>query len=619
MIDPAGVLTITKMNSMTTEHAALYSSPDISIREGADGVLYMASNAPLPEGPPSLCDYLYRWAEQRPNTVFLAERHPDDRDKWRTQTYREFLDTVERLAQSLQSKGLSADKPLMILSGNSLEHAQLTFAAMLIGVPVVPVSPSYSLLSETWEKVLHIAALTGAGAVFAQQQLPFRGVLSALRARGLDVITADKEPSDDVDMLLDELISVGSPGALERPEVGPDTVAKILFTSGSTGMPKGVITTHRMVVSVQEMMSVVWPFINEPEHVLLDWLPWHHCFGGSHNLYMMLRNGGSMYIDGGKATPDGVLETLRNLKQVSPTVVFNVPAGYDLLVNALEADKEACDGFFRNLRLMFFAAAALPEAIRARIEALVHAHAPRPIPLTSSWGQTETSPGGTTLHFDCATPNNIGVPLPGVELKLVPTGDLVEARIRGPSVTPGYLNDPEKTAESFDEEGFFKSGDAVALQDPADPNQGLIFRGRVSENFKLFSGTWVNVGQLRVALVSALAPLATDAVICGQGQREICALVFPNAAVCAVIGGEGWLTSTVLREAFVEKLQAFNAENTASSRRIARILLQAVPPSLDRNETTDKGYINQRGVLSNRAADVARLYAENLDAEIIVP
>lgn len=600
----------------------LFLTPDICKSHRDDGVVYLRSNTPVSVGPENIIFYLNRWAEQRPHTVFLAERDKDDPAQWVRVTYLEFRDQVARLAAHLRDLGLSADRPLMLLSGNSIANAQLMFACYFSGVPVVPVSPSYSLLSKTFDKVLHIQNLTGAEMVFVEDTHRYSGVLETLDRFGLKVIVSEKNSARANDIHLQDLLDKESACLFTPPIINGQDVAKVLFTSGSTGMPKGVINTHRMMCINQEAMAAVWPFIEEPGHVFVDWLPWHHTFGGNHNLNMVLRNGASLYIDSGKATHDGVIETVRNIKDKFPTVYFNVAVGYDMLASKFESDSEAARSFFKNLRLLFFAAAALPESTRLRLERLIDEYADHAIPITSSWGQTETSPAGTSMHFYSRLANNIGVPLPGVELKLAPVGEMLELRIRGQNVMPSYYENPEKTAEAFDEEGFLCTGDAVELADNNHPEQGLIFKGRVNENFKLSSGTWVNVGELRLAVVSALAPLVSDVAICGHNENYVSALLFPNVSECADFvcdnGVVDFSENKKLHAEFKRRLANFNEQNPASSRSVARALIESDSPSFEMNEITDKGYLNQRGILLNRKCHVESLYRESPPLKVII-
>ncbi|NIB43461.1 feruloyl-CoA synthase [Pseudomaricurvus alkylphenolicus] len=599
---------------MNKQPSSLFLAPDISFRKGKEGTYYLESNTPLPQAPASVLAYLERWAKDTPDSVFLAEKSQQRDQGWETISYAEFRNKALRLAAGLQPLGLSVDKPLMLVSGNSIANALIIFACYYLGVPAVPVSPSYSLLSKRYEKVHYIQELTGSSVVFAQTYQAFAGVLEALASKGVSVITADETPCETGQRTIDQLVTAGVDAAFEPTDPKPDSIAKILFTSGSTGMPKGVINTHQMLTCNQEAMATIWPFLNQQKHVLLDWLPWHHTFGGNHNFNMVLRNGASLYIDDGKPTPEGIVQTLENLKTVSPTISFNVAMGYDLLATALEQDADAARRFFRELRLIFFAAAALPESIWKRLEALIEVYAKEPVPITSSWGQTETAPVCTSVYFGNRVSNNIGLPIPGTSVKLTPVGGLMELRVKGPNIMPGYYNQADKTLDAFDDEGYLRSGDAVELYDVSQPELGLVFKGRVSENFKLLSGTWVNVGDLRVALIARLSPLVSDIVVCGHNEKFIGILMFPNKQACEEFVGEpitgnDAFSHTGLTDKLRQALQAHNLENGASSKRVAKALLLATPPSFEHSEITDKGYLNQRGVISNRKAEVDKLYA----------
>ncbi|HUI19186.1 MAG TPA: AMP-binding protein, partial [Alphaproteobacteria bacterium] len=417
--------------------------------------------------------------------------------------------------------------------------------------------------------------------------------------------------------------------AVERAfaEVGPDSVAKILFTSGSTGRPKGVINTQRMLASNQQAIAQLWPFLEERPPVLVDWLPWNHTFGGNHNFNMVVRNGGTLYIDGGKPAPGLIETTVRNLSEVPATIHFNVPRGYDMLVPYLERDAELRRTFFRELDVIFYAAAALPQHLWDRLERLAIEATGRRVVMLAAWGSTETAPEATAVHFLIEHPGVIGLPAPGIEIKLAPVSGKLELRVRGPNLTPGYWRRPELTAELFDEEGFLKMGDAGKLADPADPAKGILFDGRLAENFKLMSGSWVQVGELRTELITATAPVAQDIVITGHDRETVGLLVFANPAGCRGLCRdaahdtplETLVGRSEVRERLAQGLAAHNAVNPGSSRRIAAALLMAEPPSIDAGEITDKGYINQRAVLERRAALVERLYRESADPEVIRP
>ncbi|MGZ4293752.1 MAG: AMP-binding protein, partial [Solirubrobacteraceae bacterium] len=460
-----------------------------------------------------------------------------------------------------------------------------------------------------------IAELTRPGLVFADDAGPFTAALDAVAPTVPRALVARGEREGA--LRLDDLMTArGEPTAADG--AGPDTIAKLLFTSGSTGAPKGVINTHRMLCSNQAMLQEIWPFLSDEPPVLVDWLPWSHTFGANHNLNLALFNGGTIYIDDGKPAPALFPRTIAALTDVPPTLYFNVPAGYALLAPALESDAQLAERFFSRLRFMFYAAAALPDALAARLRKLARDHADHEVPLTSSWGTTETAPCATSMHFLGAPTGCIGVPIPGCTIKLAPVGDRLEIRVKGPHVTPGYFRRPELRDDAFDEEGFYRSGDAVTLIDPENPNGGMLFDGRIAENFKLLTGTWVAVGALRTRLISG-AGVLSDAVICGHDAEYAAAMAWVNPAEARrLTGAQGdvALDDPVLRDHLAGALRALNAR-AGSASRIERLLLLASPPSLDAGEITDKGYLNQRRTLQCRAADVARLYADPPDPAVI--
>jgi len=574
----------------------IFSPPDIEMTRRDDGSIVLASRAPLADHPRSVGVWLERWANERPDGVFLAERPDGDHTRpWNTITYRAMWDSARALGQALLDGDLGPDRPLAILSGPSIAHGQLKLAGYLVGVPVVSVSVAYSLQAQDLGKVNHILSQCDPGLVFVERSAPFSRVLDANPDR--PVISGDGERGRP----LAELLATAPTAEVDEAfaAVDGDHVAKILYTSGSTGLPKGVLTIHRMLCSNQMAVLHAWPFLAETPPVICDWLPWSHTFAGSHDLNMVLAHGGTLYIDGGKPAPGLFDATVANLASARPTISLNVPAGYARLVDRLEADDAFAAAFFERLQLIFYAAAALPQDVWERLETLAERTVGRPIPMTSSWGLTETAPAATSAHFPLDRAGVIGVPLPGVELKLAPNGDKMEIRVKGPGVTPGYHRDPEKTAAAFDDEGWFITGDAVKLADPADPNAGLVFDGRVAEDFKLMTGTWVSVGTLRPAILATAAPLITDCVVTGHDRNELGLLVWPGAPV-----------DDDYRAALVERLRAHNeAFNNTSSTRVRRVAILDEPPSIDRGETTDKGYINQRATLEARAEVVDRLYA----------
>ena len=544
-------------------------------------------------------EWLLRWAREAPQRTFLAERSERG---WRKVSYREALELVRRIGQALLDRGLGPSLPVVILSDNSIDHALLALAAMHVGVPVAPLSPAYSLMSKDFAKLKSIFELLQPGLAWAADPAKFAPALAAVGVEATpigDLLAARAGPR------VDEAFA----------KIGPDTVAKILFTSCPTGFPKGVINTQRMLTVNQEQCALVWPFVADRPQVLVDWLPWNHTFGGNNNFDMMLRNGGTIWIDGGKPAPGLVEITVANLKEISPTMYFNVPRGFDLLVPFLEKDAELRAGFFRDLDFVVYAGAALPQNLFERMQQLARAELGRDLPLVSAWGSTETAPMATGVHYAVDRTGNIGLPVPGCELKLVPAAGKLEVRVRGANVTPGYYKRDDLTKAAFDEEGYYRIGDAVKFADPGDAAKGLVFDGRIAEDFKLSTGTWVHVGATRVKLIAAGDPLVQDAVLTGHERSEVGALVFLNAAAVKARG----LDDAGVREHLRRALDRLVAETGAgSSTHPVRALVMSEPPSIDANEITDKGYINQRAVLERRAPLVEKLHADPPDPEVIL-
>jgi feruloyl-CoA synthase len=588
-----------------------FAAPDIAMERRGDGSVLLRSRQPLGDYEASVASVLRRRAAAHSDRMLAAQR--DASDQWVGVTYGDAVAKADALARAFLDLGLGPERPVMVLSGNSVEHLLVTLGAFAAGVPVMPISVAYSLMSRDHARIKAIAELTRPGLVFAEDAGPFGPALDAVRIEHVLVARGEREGA----LSLDELVATGSRGP--APEVGPDTVAKLLFTSGSTGVPKGVINTHRMLCSNQAKLQLIWPFLAQEPPVLVDWLPWSHTFGANHNLGLVLFNGGTLYIDDGKPAPPLFPRTLSALREIAPTLYFNVPAGFALLAPALESDEELARRFFSRLRFMFYAGAALPDALAARLREIARRAADHEVLLTSSWGTTETAPAATSAHFADAVTGCIGVPLPGVRVKLAPVGDKLEIRVSGPNVTPGYFRQPEVTSRAFDEDGYYCSGDAVKLVDPEDPNRGLLFDGRIAEDFKLLTGTWVAAGSLRLALLSA-ARVLSDAIICGHDSEYVSALAWVNQAeaqrVCGV-ESEVALDDPRLRSHLACALGELNA-GAGSAGRIERLVLLAEPPSLDAGEITDKGYINQRACLQRRADDVARLYASEPDGGVIV-
>jgi feruloyl-CoA synthase len=606
---------------MHGELSELFAAPSVVRRDRADGSVLLTSPEPLAPYPATAAGWLRSWAAAEAAYPCVAQRTAGG--SWEVLSYGEVLAAANSVSQALLDRGLSAERPLMILSGNSIGHFLVTMGAYLAGVPVVPVSVAYSLQSKDHERLRVIGDLVQPGAVYVETLAPFAPAIGSLTGDPL-VIAEEGGPEEHS---LPALLATAAAAAVAEEtsaSVTRASVAKILFTSGSTGIPKGVLTTHEMLCANQQMMRQAWPFLTEERPVLVDWLPWSHTFGGSHNMNMVLANGGTLYIDEGRPAPSLIAATLANYRDVSPTMAFNVPAGYAQLVPALEADRELARQFFARIRLVFNAAAALPSALRGRLETLAREVTGRDVPVTGSWGTTETAPAATTAHFGYADGRCIGNPLPGVTLKLVPDdADVYEIRVAGVAVTPGYLSRPDLATTAFDDEGFYCPGDAVSFADPADPARGLLFRGRLAEDFKLSTGTFVRVGALRTALLSA-APVIGDAVITGQDRNMVGALAWLNSAELPADLAGTWLSdgpvlySPQLAEHLGALLTTLNS-GQGSAGRIERLIVLAQPASLDDGEITDKGYLNQRRVLANRAALVELLYGDPVPEKVITP
>jgi len=594
----------------TTDTLPLFARPNIvADAVGQAGQLVLRSADPLTAYPVTVVHSLRTWAEADPGHLLIAERNPDG--GWRRCSYGSAVAAAGAIGQALLDRGLGPHRPLMLLSGNGVDHLLLTLGAMTAGVPVAPVSVAYSLQSHDHARIKAIADLIAPGAVFADDAVRFAPALDALSAVPAIISQGIRTGADRLADLTGSRPGPEIEAAFGR--LAPDAIAKILFTSGSTGTPKGVLNTHRMLAANQQMMRQAWPFLTAERPVIVDWLPWSHTFGGNHNLNMIITAGGSLYVDAGRPAPGLFAQSIANLTEVPPTVYFNVPAGYAQLVPALEDDADFAKKFFSRLRLMFNAAAALPAGLRDRLGALARQTAGHAIPVTGSWGATETGPAVTTAHMDYDDARCIGVPLPGTEVKLVPAEDAYEIRVKGPMVTPGYFGRPDLTAEAFDEDGFYRAGDAVALADPGDPGAGLLFRGRLAEDFKLATGTFVRVGAVRTALLSAV-PVLSDAVLAGEDRTCVCALAWLNASEARKLLGEdppadADLVSHPGLHEFLARALAEHNDDAGSSARVERLLVMARPADLDAGEITDKGYVNQRRVLANRAALVELLYA----------
>jgi feruloyl-CoA synthase len=603
-----------------------YLSRDIETDRRADGSIVLRSRHKLNPYERHIPAYLAKWAREKPDHVWLAQRRGPER-AWFKLSYGEAKRQVDRLTQALLDRKLSVERPVMILSGNSIEHALLTQAAMQAGVPAAPVSQAYSLMSQDHAKLKHVFELLTPGLILVQYGPPFERALRSLDLKGVEIVHVDMPPEGIESTPWSALLATEATEDVERSiaALGPKTIGKFLFTSGSTGLPKAVINTQEMMCANVAMGRQARPRQpGDPSPVVLDWLPWNHTMGGNAAFHALLAEGGTHYIDDGKPIPGMFDETLRNLREVSPTTYSNVPAGYAALAAALEKDDALAQSFFKQLTALSYGGATLPDDLYERMQALAIRHTGQRLVFFTGWGSTETAPTATATYWETERVGLIGLPYPGVELKLVPAGGKYELRLRGITVMPGYYKRPDLTAEMFDEEGFYKIGDAGDFVDPADPSQGLVFKGRVVEDFKLMSGTFVHVGSLRVAAIAAASPAIQDAVVTGQDKQFIGLLAWPNVMACRQIAGDANATPEALikHPKVIETVRAgiarHNKDNPGSSARIRRVVLMAEPPSIDGNELTDKGYINQRATLERRAALVDRLYAEPPGPDVIV-
>ncbi len=593
--------------------AVSIGTPPVEVIE-TQGVLQMRSLEPLAEPPARLLERLLHWAEVRPEQTFIAARAGTE---WRRVNYAQMLDSVRAIAQSLLSYGLSAEKPLVLLSGNDIEHLQMALGAMYAGIPYCPVSPAYALLSADFAKLRHVCDLLQPGLVFVSDGAAYQRAIDAVLPATVPLVTVRGQVPGRNQVSFASLLE--QPGGVEAEQAfaatGPDSIAKFLFTSGSTQLPKAVVTTQRMLCANQQMLLQTFPVFGEEPPVLVDWLPWNHTFGGSHNVGIVLYNGGTFYLDDGKPTAQGFAETLRNLKEISPTAYLTVPKGWEELVNALEQDAELRECFFARIKLFFFAAAGLSQRIWDRLDRVAEQHCGERIRMMAGLGMTEASPSCTFTTGPLAVAGYIGLPAPGCEVRLVPVDGKFEGRFRGPHIMPGYWRSPEQTAAAFDEHGFYCSGDALKLADPSQPHLGLMFDGRIAEDFKLSSGVFVSVGPLRNRAVLEGSPYVQDVVVAAPDRECLGLLVFPRLFECRRLAGLAptasdaeVLACAAVRQWFSDWLQRLNSGATGNASRLEWLALLEEPASIDRGEITDKGSINQRAVLLWRAAKVEALY-----------
>jgi feruloyl-CoA synthase len=599
----------------------------VVLRQGQPGVCYLCAEQPLDAYPARITDRLRHWAQAAPGRSFMARREKradGTTGDWLHLSYAQAWAAARNIAQALLDRGLSAERPVMILSGNDLEHAQLALGCLVAGVPFVPVSPQYSLASRDYDKLRHVIKTATPGLVFAADAGSYARAIQATLGEEVEVVLADGHIQGRASTCFADLAATQSTAAVDRAmrATGPDTIVKFLFTSGSTKMPKAVINTQRMWCANQQQMAQSMPVLGEEPLVLVDWLPWNHTFGGNHNFGMVLFHGGTLYIDDGKPTPALMHETLRNLREIAPTVYFNVPTGFEAIAHAMKTDAQLRRTLLSRVKMFFYAGAALAQPVWDSLYASQEKEIGERIVMVTGLGMTESAPFAVFVTNPGVKTGDLGVPTPGMELKLAVMEGKTEVRYKGPNVTPGYWRAPQETAQAFDEEGFFRTGDAVKWIDESNIHLGLKFDGRIAEDFKLATGTFVSVGPLRAKIVAAGAPYVQDVVLTGMNLKEVGALVFPTPAVRALAGlaPEAPLHEVLECERVIAHFQdvldklAQNATGSASC--VSRLLLMHEPPSFDKGEVTDKGSINQRAVLTHREALVAALHDDT--AHLIV-
>jgi feruloyl-CoA synthase len=594
------------------------------VRDGAGGTVYLQSPRPLGPYQARITERLEYWARTAPGRTFLAQR--DQHLQWRHLTYGEAWTRVRNIAQALLDRRLSPTRPILILSGNSIEHGLLALAAMHVGVLYAPVAPAYSLQSRDYAALHRIVGLMEPALIFASDADAYEPAIRAAMPAEAEVVTLAPQPGPLQSTPFAALEATPATAAVDAAyaAVTADTIAKVLFTSGSTGTPKGVINTQRMLCANQEMLRSVLLFLADEPPVLCDWSPWNHTAGGNHNFGLVLVNGGTLYIDEGKPTPALFAATVRNFRDVACTAHFAVPRTYELLMPYLRSDPLLRDTFFSRLRLLFYAAAGLGQSFWDQLRDMSIRACGDEILIMTGYGATETAPFALSTGRGGASAGVLGVPAPGLELKLVPAGSKLAGLVRGPSVTPGYWKDPDRTRQAFDDEGFYRLGDALRFVDPADRRQGVMFDGRLAEDFKLSTGTWVSVGPLRARILAAARGLVQDVVIAGHDRPYVAALVFPNLAACLALAGQDealppdvLLASPPIRATFDRIFAELASSGTGSSTFAARAVLLGEPPSIDAGEVTDKGSLNQKAVLQHRSAIVDALYEPVPSSRII--
>jgi feruloyl-CoA synthase len=591
--------------------------PVVRSETRADGTTLVWTEEKLGTYPRCITERFMEWAEKVPDRVWMAEPHPDGR--LTEMTFSRAAAMIRAIGAALVARGLSPERPLLILSGNSIAHALMALGAQHVGVPSAAIAPAYSLTGGDYLKLRDVVAQLTPGMVFADRAEVFAPAIEAVIDADIPVVTLEGSMTGRDCIAFKEIAATPVTEEMQaaHASVDLDTVAKFLFTSGTTGSPKAVIQTQRMICANAQMDAQSYYFMSKTPPVIVDWAPWNHTASGNRVFHMAIYFGGTYYIDDGRPTPDGIGRTIENLQRFSPTWYFNVPLGYQMLLDAMEKDRQLRETFFANLKMLFYAGAGMSQPVWDRITRIAEEMVPGGVPLCTGFGSTETGPSALVWHKKAETAGNLGVPLPDVTFKLVPQGDKLEGRVKSPSVTPGYWRDPELTVDAFDEEGFYKFGDAFRFVKPGNPAAGFYFDGRLAENFKLASGTWVSVGALRAELTNDFRGLASDAVIAGEGRDALGALILPDWSAISRIADEPQLSGAALlahpkvREAAAEMLADHAAKATGSASCVKRIMFLDTPLSFDRGEVTDKGSINQRAVLRTRADLVEALWSED--------
>lgn len=594
----------------------------VTLKDGVPGTHYLKADQELQAFPDRLTDRLQHWAHNKPTQTLFARRvklADGSLGDWRQVTYAEAWATARNIAQGLINRGLNAERPVVILSENSLEHALLALGCMVAGVPFVPTSPPYSLISQDYDKLKHVLRTVTPGLVFAGDAR-YAKAIAATVSSDMEIVMNEGGVEGKQVTTFEALCSTPATAQVDAAiaATGPDTIVKFLFTSGSTKLPKAVINTQRLWCANQQQMAQSMPILAEAPLVLVDWLPWNHTFGGNHNFGMVVFHGGTMYIDDGKPTPALMHETLRNLREIAPTVYFNVPTGFEAIAHAMKTDDLLRKTLLSRVQMFFYAGAALAQPIWDSLYESQEREVGERIVMGTGLGMTESGPFGIFVTNPYVNAGDLGVPTPGLELKLVDMGGKTEVRYRGPNITPGYWRNAEETKGAFDDEGFFCTGDAVKWIDETDVHLGLKFDGRIAEDFKLATGTFVSVGPLRGKIIAAGAPYIQDVVLTGINLKEVGAMVFPTPAVRALSGMSvdsplaDVLASEPVLAHFQKVINELAKTATGSANRIARMCLLSEPPTIDKGEITDKGSINQRAVLSHRADTVAALHEERL-------